>query len=242
MTKNKKFNAKNASLTVLLTLAIATFVFWQFPYGRIFLYPFVILGTWFHEMGHGLTAVVLGGSFIRLDIYPDGSGMAVHTANSFLGSIGRALIAADGPIGPTIAGSVFVLSSSKTKFSRFLMFMLGGMLIISDIIWVRTFFGFTMILVFGMIILLIAIKGKDKLQKICMQFLGIQAFLSLYLSIGYLFSRGGTVAGSAFSSDTQVISDSLFFPHWFWAGTILLFSLLMIIFSMVAAYRAGGRE
>lgn len=235
----KPIKEKDKSLIILVIIGLATIAIWQFSFGRLFLYPFVILGTWFHEMGHGIAAMVLGGNFIRLEINADGSGTAYHTANTILGGLGNAFIAGAGPIGPTIAGSIFVLFSAKTRFSRITLFLLGIFLILSDIIWVRTLFGFLMILAFGALFIYISLYGKDKLQKITMQFLGIQAFLSLYLSIDYLFSTGGTAGGNSFSSDTQVISQSLLLPNWFWASIILLFSLYMIIFSIRSVYKSA---
>ena len=43
------------------------------PFGAYVLYPFVILTTWFHEMAHGLAAMLVGWDFQRLVILPDGS-------------------------------------------------------------------------------------------------------------------------------------------------------------------------
>ena len=40
------------------------------------LYPFTLLGTWVHEMGHGLGALLCGGRFDRLEIFEDASGLA----------------------------------------------------------------------------------------------------------------------------------------------------------------------
>jgi hypothetical protein len=56
-----------------LALAAATTVdLWQFAPGRYVLYPFTIPATWFHEMGHGLCAKLLGGSFVSLSLFPEG--------------------------------------------------------------------------------------------------------------------------------------------------------------------------
>ncbi|HEY6814612.1 MAG TPA: M50 family metallopeptidase, partial [Croceibacterium sp.] len=62
-----------ASLTGLALLCI---VLWQTYWGSLLLYPFTILATWFHEMGHGIAAMLVGGQFDRLMIYQDGSGVA----------------------------------------------------------------------------------------------------------------------------------------------------------------------
>ncbi len=211
---------------------IFTFILWQFPFGRIALYPFTILGTWFHEMGHGLTAMILGGRFVELVIYPDGSGFARFTTDLFLGNIGQAIVAMGGPIGPTIAGSALIASTKKMKFGRIVMFLLGLSMLLSVLIWIRSFVGILIIAILGLVIIFISIKGSDKLQILSLQFLGVQAIMSLYLSIDYLFSSGGYVGGSSFNSDTAIIAKYLLLPHWLWAFLILAFSVIMIFYSI----------
>ena len=52
---------------VLLTwIAVVSVLLWQTRIGSLVLYPFTILATWFHEMGHGLAAMLTGSSFERL--------------------------------------------------------------------------------------------------------------------------------------------------------------------------------
>ena len=41
------------------------------PFGNFLIWPFVILTTWFHEMGHGLTALLTGNAFDLLVIYAE---------------------------------------------------------------------------------------------------------------------------------------------------------------------------
>ncbi|XDE62872.1 M50 family metallopeptidase [Arthrospira platensis BEA 1257B] len=65
----------------LVVAAIATIILWQFYWGNYVLYPFSILATWFHEMGHGLTAILLGGNFHKLLLFPNGSGLAYNSGN-----------------------------------------------------------------------------------------------------------------------------------------------------------------
>jgi hypothetical protein len=102
----------------LALAAATTVVLWQFTAGRYLLYPFTILATWFHEMGHGLCAMLLGGSFVSLSLFPDGSGYAVHSGSRFFGRPGLALVAAAGPLGPALAGALLILFSLRPKWSR----------------------------------------------------------------------------------------------------------------------------
>ncbi len=219
-------------LNILILIGIITIAMWHFvPYGRLILYPFTILGTWFHELGHGLTALILGGNFHKLELFPDGSGVAYWSGQVFLGGIGASLVAFGGPVGPTIFGSIFMLSSRNLNRTRIILFLLSLLMIISVALWVRTLFGAGILLIMAALIMLISLKSNEKFCKYTLQFLAVQCFLSLYLSIDYLFSCGGSSELGVYYSDTCHIQKYLFLPYWFWAGVIVAFSLLMIYVS-----------
>ena len=133
-----------------LVLAAATnVVLWQFTAGRYLLYPFTILATWFHEMGHGLCAMLLGGSFVSLRLFPDGSGYAVHSGSPFLGQLGLALIAAAGPLGPALAGASLIFLSLRPRWSRLGLTGVALVMLLSALIWIRTLFGVSLIVLLG---------------------------------------------------------------------------------------------
>ncbi len=104
-------------LTWLTAAAIATILLWQVPGGDYILYPFTILATWFHEMGHGLMALILGGQFHQLQIFSSGSGVATYSISRSLRPIGPALVAAAGPMGPPLAGAALILASRSCRCS-----------------------------------------------------------------------------------------------------------------------------
>lgn len=220
-------------LYILILLGIFTVAMWHFvPYGRLILYPFTILGTWFHEMGHGLTALILGGNFHKLELFPDGSGVAYWSGDVFLGGIGASMVAFGGPIGPTIFGSLFMLGSKELKRTRIILLILSLFMIASVIIWVRTLFGAGILLIIGALIMLIALKSNEKFCKYTLQFLAVQCFLSLYLSIDYLFSCSGASEFGVYYSDTCHIQKYLYLPYWFWASLIVGFSVFMFYISL----------
>ena len=98
--------AQHSSLIGLLIAAVITVVLFNVPYGQYISYPFLILGTWFHEMGHGLMGLIWGGKFSHLDMFPNGSGVA-YTATS--GIMSRAWVAAAGLMSPPIVGAILIL-------------------------------------------------------------------------------------------------------------------------------------
>lgn len=221
-------------LNWLIGAAIATIVLWQFPAGDYILYPFTILATWFHEMGHGLMALMLGGNFQKLQIFSNGSGVATYSISSSWGSIGPALVAAAGPMGPPIAGAVLILASRSFKTASLSLKILGGFLLFSTLVWVRSWFGLIAVPLLGLIILAIAIKTPRWVQGFAIQFLGVQACVSTYHQLNYLFSYS---AGSLGLSDTAQMERYLFLPYWFWGGLMAIASLVILVQSLRVAYR-----
>jgi hypothetical protein len=222
-------------LTWLIAAAIATILLWQVPGGDYILYPFTILATWFHEMGHGITALLLGGRFEKLLIYPNGNGVAFHTVSWFLGPIGRALVAAGGPMGPPLAGAALILASRRFKTANLSLLVLGSLLIISTLIWVRSLFGLVAIPLLGLLILGIALKAPRWVQGFVIQFLGVQACVSTFHQVDYLFSRS---AGPGLLSDSGQIAQQLLLPYWFWGGLMAIASLVILVQSLRLAYRS----
>ena len=219
----------------LLAAAIATIVLWQVPGGNYILYPFTILATWFHEMGHGLMALLLGGQFQQLEIFSNGSGVAFHSVPLYLGFIGRALVAAAGPMGPPIAGAGLILASRSFRAAHLSLTILGGFLLISTLIWVRSPFGIVAIPLLGLIILGVALKAPRWMQGFGIQFLGVQACVSTYHQVDYLFSAS---AGPGLLSDTAQIQQQLLLPYWFWGGLMAIASLVILVQSLRVAYRS----
>lgn len=228
--------AGQMGLTWLIGAAVATALLWQVPFGDYILYPFTILATWFHEMGHGLTAMVLGGDFEKLLIFPNGSGIAFHRGNLLLGPIGRALVAAAGPLGPPFAGAALIIASRRFQTAHYSLMFLGSLLIVSSVIWVRSWFGLLVIPILGAIVLAIAFKAPHWIQGFAIQFLGVQACVSTYHQMDYLFTRAAVVGGQLSLSDSSQIAQNLLLPYWFWGGLMAIASLALLIQSLRIAY------
>jgi hypothetical protein len=222
-------------LTWLVGAAIATTILWQFPGGDYILYPFTILATWFHEMGHGLMALMLGGNFQKLQIFSNGSGVASYAISSALGPIAPGLVAAAGPMGPPIAGAALILASRSFKTASLSLKILGGFLLFSTLVWVRSWFGLIAIPLLGLIILGVALKTPRWVQGFVIQFLGVQACVSTYHQLNYLFSY---TAGPLGLSDTAQMQRYLLLPYWFWGGLMALASLAILVQSLRVAYRS----
>ncbi|VXD22444.1 M50 family metallopeptidase [Planktothrix paucivesiculata] len=236
MSKLTGLSSSKIGLTWLIVAAIVTIILWQFPWGSYILYPFSILATWFHEMGHGLTAILLGGNFYKLLMFPDGSGIAYNSV-SFGGRIGKALVAMGGPMGPALAGGLLILSSRRYKTARWCLIGLGSLMLLSVLLWIRTWFGAVAMALWGLFVLLIAFQTPQGIQAWMVQFLGVQAIVSTYHQKEYLFGQSSVnINGQQLVSDTGKIAEYLFLPYWFWATLIIIISTLIFWVSLNIAY------
>lgn len=226
------------SVSWMVVAAFLTIFIWQIPFGHLLLYPFSILSTWFHEMGHGLTALLLGGNFNALKMYPDGSGLAMHQTS---GNLKLALVAAGGLLGPPIAGSLFIVSGGAERSSRRVLYILGATLLFS-LIWIRSWFGFVAVPLLGASLFAIARKGPDWLQPVVVQFLGVQACISSFQQLNYLFMPSAYVGGQVRHSDTGHIAQVLLLPYWVWGCLIALISFGLLMGSMWLVVKQHRRE
>ncbi|MBD59316.1 MAG: hypothetical protein CL808_04245 [Citromicrobium sp.] len=224
-------------IALLVILGLGSIMLWHAPFGAWLLYPFTILTTWFHEMGHGIAAIAMGERFDHLLIYPDGSGVAVSEISPGRNVVQDAIIAAGGPVGPGIAGAALIASSRTLKGTRIALAVLGVALLVSTAIWVRSLTGMIVLPLAGFAILAIARNANPDQQRFAIQLLGVQACISVWTQTGYLFTRGGTIGGLPQVSDTGAVAEALFLPFWFWGIVLSAANVALLWYSFRYAFR-----
>ncbi|WP_166040051.1 M50 family metallopeptidase [Sphingosinicella sp. YJ22] len=224
-------------VAVLAGIALASILLWQTALGSLLLYPFTILATWFHEMGHGIAAMLTGRGFERLLIFADGSGVAESLRPADGYGLTDALVAASGPLGPAVAGALLIVSSRSPTATRNALAVLGVALILSTLIWVRSLTGWLVLPALGLAIVLLALRGSRSWQAFFIQLLGVQACISVWRQFDYLFNPGGSVGGQLQRSDTGAIADALLLPYWFWGAAISAAILALLWWSFRLAFR-----
>ncbi len=209
-------------LAVILVLVLPSL-----PFGTYLIYPFVILTTWFHEMGHGLTALLLGQDFERLMIFADGSGVAESYVAASGSPIIRAVIAAGGPIAPVLAGAALIVASAHEKVWRPALWAMAGAIFVSVIVYVRSPVGFAVLPLVAAGLALIAWRASGVWVRFVLQFLGVLGAMSMLRDFNYLFTERATIGGRTQLSDTGQIEAALLLPHWVWAVMILAISAII---------------
>lgn len=230
-----KDNQRKAILLFMIT--IINISLFQFELGRQILYPFTILGTWFHEMSHGLMAILNGGNFEKLEIFSDGSGVATSSGELFFGRISRALVALAGPLGPTAFGYLFFRIAKNEKAINYGLWFLSLLMIISLFIWIRSIYGLVVIGAMSGLILYVSLQSNKTLKEGTVLFLGLQACISVYLSLGYILTEEVAIGNQVMKSDTGVVEEMLFLPHYIWGIVIIFISIYVIFDSLIGLFK-----
>ena len=220
---------------VLVASAAATLLLYNVPrFGQFLARPLILLSTLAHEMGHGLTAVLLGGEFLRLKMWLDGAGVAEMDLAGF-GRIREGLTIAGGLVGPAVAAAICFVLGRTGRGARACLWGLGGLLLLAELLVVRNLFGFF----FVGLVLALCFLGASKLSpdaaQLAVVFLGVQLALSVFSRADYLFTRGADNPMGSFPSDVMQMQRLLFLPYWFW-GVVCGGTALVVLLAGLWSY------
>ncbi len=218
---------------------VVSFVLPRIPYGRNVLYPFALLSTWIHEMGHGLFALLAGGSFNRLVIFSNLGGTAF---SSGVGGLGRAFVAAGGLLGPAIAGGIIIVLGSREHTARWVLAGLSVLLIVSLLLFVRNAFGWVALGLIAAVLAPVAFYAPELVRIFVAQLIGIQFCLASWGTLDYMFTKNFERDGQILNSDTEEIADVLLLPYWFWGGLIAAMSFAIMASSFYVAWIRPFRD
>lgn len=227
---------RNHARSVFAISVVVTIALYTIPQARPVAYPLILLSTLAHELGHGLTALAVGGNFQKLQMWADGSGVA-HWGGSG-GRIQLALVAAGGLVGPAIASAICLLLGAKAKGARACLAALGIAMIAVTVIFVRNPFGLAFVGGIGLIALAIAIRAPVAVAQGVLVFAAVQLALAVFSRADYLFTPVAQTGDGAMPSDVAHIADALFLPYWFWGGVCAAISIAALVGGMTGFLRA----
>ena len=196
------------------------------PWGPRLAFPFVMISTLAHEMGHGITAILLGGEFHKFSMWADGSGVAITSGYS--GRLANALVPAGGLVGPAIVGAIFFVLSNKAKWAKASVATVGILLLFADIWVVRSLFGLFFVGLLGALFVWIAFKAPKWASQFTLVLVAVQLALSVFSRGDYLFMKEAHTSSGIMPSDVSRMSAALFLPYWFWGAACGAFSLFVL--------------
>lgn len=228
-------SVRKALLVALVTyLLISRFV----PFGRELLYPLTLLATWGHEMGHGLTALVVGGEFRRLDVFADASGLARTTSTA---AWQRGLTAAGGLLAPPILGAFLLAMSRGPRRARAFLAAIVAAIVLSLALWVRSPVGLLTLPLLALVVgLFVSAKiGTPWRRMVFAQFLGVVLAIDTVTRVDYLFKASVTIDGETRRSDISAVAEAFGGHYLSWGLLLSALSIALLALGLRSAWRAG---
>lgn len=227
--------SQRLSRTVLVLSALVTIALYAIPEVRVLSYPLLLLSTLAHELGHGLTAVLVGGDFSSFELYADASGVAL-TATS--GRLQQAAVLAGGLIGPSIAAVLLFVMGRTPERARTCLLLIAALLAAALLLVVRNLFGWFFISGLALFCALVAWRVPALVSQLVTVFGGTQLALSIYSRGDYLFTPVAATSAGDLPSDVAQLSAALLLPYWFWGALCGAISVAVLLFGVKYYWRS----
>jgi len=201
----------NKNNTQLLLFIILAFIIDYLPFVNL---PFLWSQTFFHEISHGLAALVTGGSIRSISIYYNGSGLCRSSGGIPF------IISFAGYAGSVIWGySIYRLSSSfNITQSRLLVSLIAVMLLVTLVLWARDISTIVILIILLLMYLLPLFKKIGFSIKWFIQLVGIFVLLEAVRSPLYLLDGRDLGDGANLASMTWL-------PEVFWVSVWFIIAI-----------------
>jgi hypothetical protein len=215
---------------IVVAVAVYFAISWFVPFGTTLLYPLTLFTTWVHEMGHGLTGLLMGGDFKELVIRGNGSGYAVTYASH---GWPEAIVCSAGLLTPPLLGSSILAFVHGPRRARLALGFLALALVVSLVMYVRSTAG--LIAMPLVAVFLGYCAWQPKYRVVIAQFLAVLLALDT-VTDGFAYALSSE-ASKGEKSDVQLIANELGGPHWMWGLGIIAISLVLLSASLWWAWR-----
>ena len=180
--------------------------------------PFNWLESYFHELSHGLAALMSGGKIIKIELFTNGAGLCTTQGGS------RFFISFMGYTGAILWGALLYLAAKRyNKVAKNISLFMLALLAVSILLWVRDLLTLVILLV-----LMALFYGKWRLKSdyiaIMLQFIGLTVLLNAVLSPLHLLDGRHIGDGASLASLTY-IPELLWVVLWSSMGVAVLYQL-----------------
>jgi hypothetical protein len=219
------------TLTLVGLAGLATLVIAVTPGLSLLNYPFRLLLTLVHELGHGLAALLTGGQFISFQIAADGSGLA-YTAGGW-----RFVVIPAGYLGVALFGAILIRLGRNPRWSQIALGVIGaGILLLGLRYAVPTIFSSQILsglltaatsLIFGLLFLAVALKLPATWHVFLLHMLAIQAGLTAFSDLFAVIGLSTNFLNAP-ANDARSMAQLTFIPAIVWAVVWAVAALVLI--------------
>ena len=201
----------------MLALTAAVFALWQTPVAL----PLKLLVVLFHELSHGLAAVLTGGSIESLTVTPDQGGLAITRGGS------RFAVLTAGYLGSLLLGLAIFATALRSSADRVVLGLLGAVLLIVAALYIREGFALLFCLGTGGLMLAGARYLPRMAADLVLRVIGLASMIYVPYDI-----VSDTILRAGMRSDARMLAEEIGGATVLWGGLWLVVSLGVIGFSL----------
>ncbi|ABV87771.1 M50 family metallopeptidase [Shewanella pealeana] len=195
----------------LLELFIA-FLVTRLPFISV---PFKWLESYFHELSHGLATLISGGMVSHIQLFPNGAGLCFSQGGWPL------LIGFAGYFGAALWGYLIFMFATWPRGIRISFAILGGVVILTILLWARDLLTISILVILAVLFLLPLKLKQNQLLASSLRVMALMIILNALASPMVLLGLEG-------QGDANLLASLSWLPAWFWVGTWLATSALML--------------
>jgi len=216
------------AVLILAVLFIAVWVGWDTP----FVYPIKIFVVFLHELGHALAALLTGGQVVSIQIFPDEGGLTTTRGGWPL------VILSAGYVGSLLLGGALLYLSSRRTRTHWLLIMLGALLALSTLLFLRNVFAVLYGLLAAAALFFSAYRFSPDVNFYVIRFIAVASCLYALLDMrSDLFASAPAAAGVV--NDAVALSQLTGIPALVWSVLWLVISLIAVGYFFMASIRRG---
>ena len=214
---------KHRLILLILLAIIVDFL----PYIRL---PFVWTETFFHEISHGIAALVSGGSIISITLNYDGSGLCVNQGGR------QFLVSFFGYAGSSILGTALFLVTEKinSKTSTVVLLAIEAIILIALLLWARTLSTYIILILIFATLALASRLYRSKNLNYFLKFLAVFVVLDAIRSPLALLDGRHVGDGAALSRLT-------FIPEMVWVIVWFMIGVSCLYWMYLSSYRKSAK-
>jgi len=193
-----------------------------FLWNTWFIYPLKILVVFFHELSHGLVALVTGGRVEEIRLTANEGGVCMTAGGS------RFLTLTAGYLGSLIFGGVILALAAKSSKDRLISMTLGGIVLLVCLIWIRPLFGFGFIFaaLTGAALIAVGAYLPMRVNDLLNKTIGLTSCLYAVMDI-----KSDILQNPRQLSDASMLAQLTHIPAFVWGIVWIAIALLTSLFS-----------
>ncbi len=191
-------------------------------------YPLKILVVFFHELSHGLMAVVTGGSILEIRVDAAQGGLCVTAGGN------RFLTASAGYLGSLTLGGIILVLATRTRQDQLIATVIGGLIIIISLLFVRPIISFGILfgLLSGMAMIAAGKFLSEESNEFILKVIGLTSCLYAILDI-----KSDVLDRPYLRGDARTLAELTHLPTIFWGLLWITIAVIAAVLFLLVACR-----